>query len=86
MSEPETKTRRWKRVEYDRLIELGFFRPGDPVELLGGHLIVAEPQGSGHFADPGRVSEPTVSSTSETSLPTCCPPSCGLRGSHSDSL
>jgi Uma2 family endonuclease len=25
-------------------------RPGDPVELLGGHLIVAEPQGSGHFA------------------------------------
>ena len=50
MSEPETKTRRWKRVEYDRLIELGFFRPGDPVELLGGHLIVAEPQGSGHFA------------------------------------
>ena len=50
MSGPETKTRRWKRVEYDRLIELGFFRPGDPVELLGGHLIVAEPQGSGHFA------------------------------------
>jgi Uma2 family endonuclease len=50
MSEPETRTRRWKRVEYDRLIELGFFRPGDPVELLGGHLIVAEPQGSGHFA------------------------------------
>jgi Uma2 family endonuclease len=50
MSEPETRTRRWKRVEYDCLIELGFFRPGDPVELLGGHLIVAEPQGSGHFA------------------------------------
>ena len=44
------RTRRWKRVEYDRLIEAGFFRPGDPVELLGGQLIVAEPQGSGHFA------------------------------------
>jgi len=50
MARTEPKTRRWKRVEYDRLIEVGFFRPGDPVELLGGHLIVAEPQGSRHFA------------------------------------
>lgn len=50
MSDPEMKTKRWKRVEYDRLIEAGFFEPGDAVELLGGHLIVAEPQGSGHFA------------------------------------
>ena len=50
MSRAEMKTRRWKRVEYDRLIESGFFRPGDPVELLGGQLIVAEPQGSRHFA------------------------------------
>src|SRR6266851_5298003 len=50
MSRTEMRTRRWKRVEYDRLIEAGFFRPGDPVELLGGQLIVAEPQGSGHFA------------------------------------
>ena len=41
--------RRWTRVEYDRLIEAGFFRPGDPVELLGGCLMVAEPQGSAHF-------------------------------------
>jgi Uma2 family endonuclease len=50
MSRAEPNIRRWKRVEYDRLIEAGFFRPGDPVELLGGQLIVAEPQGSGHFA------------------------------------
>ncbi|MGH7396813.1 MAG: Uma2 family endonuclease [Candidatus Rokuibacteriota bacterium] len=50
MPRAEIKTRRWKRVEYDRLIEGGFFRPGDPVELLGGQLIVAEPQGSRHFA------------------------------------
>lgn len=46
----EVRTRRWKRVEYDRLIETGFFQPGDPIELVGGQLIVAEPQGSGHFA------------------------------------
>jgi Uma2 family endonuclease len=50
MSETEVRTRRWKRVEYDRLIEGGFFPPGERVELLGGHLIVAEPQSSGHFA------------------------------------
>ena len=50
MTRKDVKTRRWKRVEYERLIEIGFFRPGDPVELVGGQLIVAEPQGSRHFA------------------------------------
>ena len=50
MAGPHVPTRRWTRVEYDRLIEAGFFRPGDPVELLGGQMIVAEPQGSRHFA------------------------------------
>ena len=49
MDSGEIKTRHWKRVEYERLIETGFFQPGDPVELVGGQLIVAEPQGSGHF-------------------------------------
>jgi Uma2 family endonuclease len=48
--EEEVKTRRWTRVEYERLIETGWFQPGDPVELVGGQLLVAEPQGSGHFA------------------------------------
>lgn len=42
-------TRRWTRVEYDRLIEAGIFPSGERVELLGGGLIVAEPQGAGHF-------------------------------------
>src|SRR5262245_64028842 len=50
MAPAEIKTRRWKRVEYERLIESGFFQPGDAVELLGGEVIVAEPQGSRHFA------------------------------------
>lgn len=50
MARVEIKTRRWTRVEYERLIESGFIQPGDPVELLGGELIVAEPQGSRHFA------------------------------------
>lgn len=50
MAGPNVRTRRWTRIEYDRLIDAGFFRPGDPVELLGGQMIVAEPQGSRHFA------------------------------------
>ena len=39
------ETRRFSRIEYDKLIDLGVFRPGEPIELLGGHLVVAEPQG-----------------------------------------
>src|SRR5437870_6855431 len=50
MARVEVKVRHWKRVEYERLIEGGFFQPGDPIELVGGQLIVGEPQGSGHFA------------------------------------
>jgi Uma2 family endonuclease len=51
------RTRRWTRVEYDRLIDLGVFRPGEHLELLGGHLIVGEPQGSVHVAAVGLVEE-----------------------------
>jgi Uma2 family endonuclease len=43
------RTRHWTRAEYDRLIAVGVFRPGDPVELLGGELVVAEPQGEAHY-------------------------------------
>ena len=39
--------RRWRRVEYERLVDLGVFE-GDAVELVGGHLIVAEPHGTYH--------------------------------------
>jgi len=44
------KTRHWTRLEYERLIEIGVFRPGEPLELLGGQLVVSEPQGSEHYA------------------------------------
>ena len=43
-----TRTRRWTRREYDRLIEQGFLHEDEPVELVGGQLMVAEPQGSEH--------------------------------------
>ncbi|HSF06287.1 MAG TPA: hypothetical protein VLG10_10910 [Methylomirabilota bacterium] len=39
--------RRWKRAEYDRLVELGVFER-DPIEQVGGQLIVAEPQSAYH--------------------------------------
>ncbi len=44
-----SKTRRFSRAEYERLIELGVFQPGEPIELIGGDLIVAEPQGAVHY-------------------------------------
>jgi Uma2 family endonuclease len=42
------QTKRWARVEYERLIDLAMFQPGDRVELVGGQLVVREPQGSPH--------------------------------------
>ena len=51
------RTRRWTRAEYDRLIEAGLFQPEDPVELLGGELIVSEPQGSPHYTAIGLVED-----------------------------
>jgi Uma2 family endonuclease len=49
------RTRRWTRAEYDRLVEIGVFQPGDPVELLGGDLVVSEPQTSAHYTAIGLV-------------------------------
>jgi len=43
MAQAPLTVRRWKRAEYDRLVELGIFE-GEPLELIGGQLVVAEPQ------------------------------------------
>jgi Uma2 family endonuclease len=51
------RTRRWTRKEYDRLIEIGVFRPDESLELLGGELIVGEPQRSPHYTAIGLVEE-----------------------------
>ncbi len=42
------RTKRWTRLEYERLIDLGAFGPNDRLELLGGQLVVREPQGNLH--------------------------------------
>jgi Uma2 family endonuclease len=49
MASYEARTRRFSRAEYERLIELGVFQPGEPIELIGGDLMVAEPQGAAHY-------------------------------------
>ena len=52
-----TRLRKWTRAEYERLIEIGVFRPGEPVELLGGELMVSEPQGSAHYTAIGLMED-----------------------------
>ena len=48
--------RRWKRVEYERLVDLGVF-DREPVELINGQLIVAEPQNSPHATAVGAADD-----------------------------
>jgi Uma2 family endonuclease len=54
--DPYVQTRRWRRAEYDRLVELGIFT-GERLELLDGLLAVREPQGSSHAAIVGQIGE-----------------------------
>src|SRR5262249_41726717 len=49
------RTRRWTRLEYERLIELGVFQPDERLELIDGLLVVREPQGTRHAAAIRRV-------------------------------
>ena len=56
MAQAPLSLRRWKRAEYERLVDLGLFQ-GDPVELIGGQLVVAEPQGSYHATAVGAADD-----------------------------
>ena len=49
MADYEIRTRRFTRAEYERLIDLGVFQPGEDIELIGGELMVVEPQGAPHY-------------------------------------
>jgi Uma2 family endonuclease len=57
MSSYPIRTRRWSRTEYDRLAELGILREDEPIELLGGHMIVAEPKSSPHSTAVGLTAD-----------------------------
>jgi Uma2 family endonuclease len=56
MAQTPLTVRRWTRQEYERLVELGVF-DGEPLELIGGQLIVAEPQGSYHASTIFKVAD-----------------------------
>jgi Uma2 family endonuclease len=45
MAASSVHTKHWTRVEYERLIDLAAFGPEERLELIGGQLIVREPQG-----------------------------------------
>lgn len=49
MATSPIRTKRWTRLEYERLVDLGAFGPDDRIELVGGDLLVREPQGSPHM-------------------------------------
>src|SRR5919109_2157297 len=49
MKQAPFTAKRWRRVEYQRLVDVGAF-DREPLELIGGQLIVAEPKGSEHAA------------------------------------
>jgi len=54
MTQPPLTLRRWTRTEYDRLVDLGVFER-EPVELIDGQLVVAEPQSAYHASGVTRV-------------------------------
>ena len=57
MAVSSLRTKHWTRVEYERLIDLGAFRPGERLELVGGALLVCEPQTGPHFTAVGLVED-----------------------------
>ena len=50
------KLRRWRRAEYDRLIELGWF-VDERLELLDGHLVLRDRQTPMHAATVGHIAD-----------------------------
>lgn len=55
-SPPPLTVRSLRRVEYERLVAAGAFH-GEPLELIGGRLLVAEPKGSRHSVTVSVVAE-----------------------------
>ena len=49
MATADVRLKRWKRVEYEQIIDRGVFA-GERLELIDGLLLVREPQTSAHFS------------------------------------
>jgi len=56
MAQAPLTVRRWTRTEYERLIDLGAF-DREPIELIGGQLLVAEPQNPYHATGVGKAGD-----------------------------
>ena len=56
MKQAPFTSKRWQRVEYQRLVDVGVFE-AEPLELIGGQLIVAEPQHSPHATAVGMAQD-----------------------------
>ena len=56
MAQAPYTLRRWTRAEYERVVSLGIFND-QPLELIGGHLIVAEPKGTYHSTALGKTAD-----------------------------
>src|SRR5262245_43837594 len=59
MSAEGRRTRRWTRVEYERMIDHGLVTEDEHIELVGGELLVREPHGTPH-ATAIRMAEDTL--------------------------
>jgi Uma2 family endonuclease len=49
--------RQWTRNEYERLVKVGILHEDEPIELIGGQMIVMEPKGSPHETAIGLTAE-----------------------------
>ena len=49
MSAAVPQLRLWTREEYYKMAEIGVFKPGERVELIGGRIVAMAPQYSPHF-------------------------------------
>src|SRR5499433_133724 len=49
MASGELGTRLYTRAEYEKLVDLSVFPPGEALELIGGELMNAEPPGPAHY-------------------------------------
>jgi Uma2 family endonuclease len=51
------RTRHWTRKEYEHLVELGVLHEDEPIELIGGQMVVAEPKNSPHATAGGLTAD-----------------------------
>lgn len=55
MSAPAIQTKRWTRLEYDRMAEAGIFSPEERVQLIDGDIVAMTPQNSPHAVTIGKT-------------------------------